>query len=482
MEALEKDFQDFVSSEEQEILDAVEPIQEEPVAEEDTEEILEEEEEEITAEELEAFKELIAELKKENPDIDFDNVDIVISEDGEVEVYEEKFAKDSTPQSRRNARLRYQANKGKIKLQRRQRKGKPIDKEKSKRMKKVFALLKHFDPSDVASDDAVAIGEEQQDILEYTPGKQKRPKPGIVFRTIDGELEKVRRWMKTTRTKMTGKKQNEKKAGTPWATKIANAMKRSKAVKAAAKLRKKGEAETAGESVDYIDALSNGETLSETFKDKAQVIFETAVNNEVESYLLPLQEELETVFEEEYQTAVNEMTTKVDSYMSYVVEGWMEENKMTIESGIRADIAEDFMSGLKKLFTENYITVPEEKVDVVEELATKVKVLEEKLNQEVTANIQNKKELSEHKQSDILTSLTSDLTFNDQEKLREVAKGVIFENESDYTEKIQTLKESYFPNEETQESGLLTEETEPTFEQSSGSMDFYTQAIARSIK
>ena len=90
--------------------------------------------------------------------------------------------------------------------------------------------------------------------------------------------------------------------------------------------------------------------------------------------------------------------------------------------------------------------------------------------------------MSEHKQSDILTSLTSDLTFNDQEKLREVAKGVIFENESDYTEKIQTLKESYFPNEETQESGLLTEETEPTFEQSSGSMDFYTQAIARSIK
>jgi hypothetical protein len=168
----------------------------------------------------------------------------------------------------------------------------------------------------------------------------------------------------------------------------------------------------ADESVDYVDALGNGETLSETFKDKAKVIFETAVNNEVDSVLETLEEEVHAIFDEEYQTAVNEMTTKVDSYMSYVVEGWMEENKMTIESGIRADITEDFISGLKKLFTENYITVPEEKVDVVEELATKVKVLEEKLNQEVTANIQYTKELSEHKQSDILTSLTSDLTFN----------------------------------------------------------------------
>tara|TARA_R100000808_G_scaffold22304_1_gene48461 strand:- start:883 stop:2304 length:1422 start_codon:yes stop_codon:yes gene_type:complete len=473
MEALEKDFQDLVASEEQEILDAVEPIQEEPVAEEDTEEILEEEEE-ITAEELEAFKELIAELKKENPDIDFDNVDIVISEDGEVEVYEEKFAKGSTPQSRRNARLRYKANKVKIKLQRKQRANKPIDKEKSKRMKKAFALLKHFDPSDVASDDAVAIGEEQQDVQEYTAGVQKRPVNVLVWRTIGGELKKVKRWTSK------GKKGiNKGPKSAAHKTAISKAMLRAWKPGGAAR-KAAGKAE---ESVDYIDALGNGETLSETFKDKAKVIFESAVNTEVESVLNTLEEEVHAIFDEEYQTAVNEMTTKVDSYMAYVVEGWMEENKMTIESGIRADIAEDFMSGLKKLFTENYITVPEEKVDVVEELATKVKVLEEKLNQEVTANIEYKKELSEHKQSDILTSLTSDLTFNDQEKLREVAKGVIFENESDYTEKIQTLKESYFPKEEKeQESALLTEDTEPTFEQSSGSMDVYTQAIARSIK
>lgn len=477
MEALEKDFQDLVASEEQEILDAVEPIQEEPVAEEDTEEVLEEDEE-ITAEELEAYNELIAIIKEDNPDFDFDNFEIVVSEEDNEELEEallKKFQKWSS-----GAKLAARQAYAKLSQAVKDKNAKKAKKAKEKRGGKLLFRRQSFDPSEVASDDAVAIGEEQQDILEYTPGSQTRPKPGMVLRTIGGEVEKVRRWTKTTRTKMTGKKQNEKKAGKPWGDAIARAMKKSKAVKAAAKLRKKGGTD---ESVDYIDALSNGETLSETFKDKAQVIFETAVNNEVEAYMLPLQEELETVFDEEYQTAVNEMTTKVDSYMSYVVEGWMEENKMSIESGIRADITEDFMSGLKKLFTENYITVPEEKVDVVEELATKVKVLEEKLNQEVTANIQYTKELSEHKQSDILTSLTSDLTFNDQEKLREVAKGVIFENESDYTEKIQTLKESYFPKEEgSQESELLTEDTESTFEQSSDSMNIYTQAIARSIK
>ena len=478
MEALEKDFQDLVASEEQEILDAVEPIQEEPVAEEETEEILEEEEEEITAEELEVYNELIAELKKDDSDLDFDNIEIVINEDGEVEIQEIFGRKAAALQRKKRAKKPskkgYKLLGGKL--------VKMAADEIRARAKGAAAAWKGVrkkmaasaDPSEVASDDAVAIGEEQQDVQEYTAGVQKRPVNVLVWRTIGGELKKVKRWTSK------GKKGiNKGPKSAAHKTAISKAMLRAWKPGGAAR-KAAGKAE---ESVDYIDALGNGETLSETFKDKAKVIFESAVNTEVESVLNTLEEEVHAIFDEEYQTAVNEMTTKVDSYMAYVVEGWMEENKMTIESGIRADIAEDFMSGLKKLFTENYITVPEEKVDVVEELATKVKVLEEKLNQEVTANIEYKKELSEHKQSDILTSLTSDLTFNDQEKLREVAKGVIFENESDYTEKIQTLKESYFPKEEKEQgSALLTEDTEPTFEQSSGSMDVYTQAIARSIK
>jgi len=467
MEALEKDFQDLVASEEQEILDAVEPIQEEPVAEEDTEEILEEDEE-ITAEELESYNELIAILKEENPDFDFDNFEIVVSEDSEEleEILVKKFKK-MTSGAKAAARKAYAKLSQAVKDKR----AKDRKKKMSKAGYKPAYRKASFNPDEVAADDAVAIGEEQQDVQEYTAGVQARPTNVLVWRTVGGELKQVRRWTKKGKKGINkGPKSAAHKAA------ISRAMLKSKAVKKA-----RGQAD---ESVDYVDALGNGETLSETFKDKAKVIFESAVNTEVDSVLETLEEEVHAIFDEEYQTAVNEMTTKVDSYMSYVVEGWMEENKMTIESGIRAEITEDFISGLKKLFTENYITVPEEKVDVVEELATKVKVLEEKLNQEVTANIENKKELSEHKQSDILTSLTSDLTFNDQEKLREVAKGVIFENESDYTEKIQTLKESYFPKEEGQEkeSALLTEDTEPTFEQSSGSMDVYTQAIARSIK
>jgi len=482
MEALEKDFQELVASEdstvEDEILQGIlEPaVVEEEVLDDETEEILAEDDdawEEPDQDDLEAYTELIAELKKENPDIDFDNVDIVINEDGEIEVYEAAF---KTSRTDRLQQKKYrQVNKVKLARQRQKRKGKRVDPALSKaaRLGAKNRGGESFDPSDVAADDAVAIGEEDSDVQEYTVGKQDRPTNAMVWRTIGGELKVVRRW------KTKGKKGiNKGPKSAAHKAAISRSMKAAWKTGGAA-----NKAYGKNESTDYIDALATGEeTLSETFKDRAKVIFETAVNNEVETVLKPLEEEVLAVFEQEYETAVEEMSDKVDSYMAYVVEQWMEENKVAIESGIRADIAEGFMSGLKKLFTENYITIPEEKVDVVEELATKVKHLEEKLNQEVTTNIKFKKELSEHKKSDIITSLTSELTFNDQEKLKEVAKGVVYEDESDYAEKVQTLKESYFPKEEKSSESVITEEDGESFEQLSGSMDVYTQALARTLK
>ena len=352
-----------------------------------------------------------------------------------------------------------------------------ISRQRNKNKPKTTLRRAHFDPSEVSADDAVAIGEEDSDVQEYTVGKQARPTNAMVYRMVDGQVKKVRRWTKKGKKGINkGPKSAAHKAAI------------SRAMKVSWRLGARGRADddvadAKSESADYVDALASGEeALSETFRDKAKVIFETAVNNEVESVLKPLEEEVLAVFEQEYETAVEEMSDKVDSYMSYVVEQWMEENKVAVESGIRADIAEGFMSGLKKLFTENYITIPEEKVDVVEELATKVKHLEEKLNQEVTTNIEFKKELSEHKKSDILTSLTSELTFNDQEKLKEVAKGVVYEDESDYAAKVQTLKESYFPKEEKSSESVITEEDGESFDQLSGSMEVYTQALARTLK
>ncbi|MAH43558.1 hypothetical protein CL614_07635 [archaeon] len=490
MEALEKDFQELVASEDSTVEDEIiqgilEPTvaEEEEVLDDETEEILAEDDdawEEPDQDDLEAYAELIAELKKENPDIDFDNVDIVIDEDGEIEVYSldetkklGRIKKKKTTASERAANRRKDA----LIPDRLKKKWALKTAQNKKSGKGRSYSLAHHDPSEVSADDAVAIGEEDSDVQEYTVGKQARPTNVMVYRMVDGKITKVRRWTKKGKKGINkGPKSSAHKAA------ISRAMKVSWRV--GARGRADDDAMDAkSESTDYINALASGEeTLSETFKDRAKVIFETAVNNEVETVLEPLEEEVLAIFEQEYETAVTEMTEKVDSYMAYVVEQWMEENKVAIESGIRADIAEGFMSGLKQLFTENYITIPEEKVDVVEELATKVKHLEEKLNQEVTTNIEYKKELSEHKKSDIITSLTSELTFNDQEKLKEVAKGVVYEDESDYAEKVQTLKESYFPKEEKSSESVITEEDGESFEQLSGSMDVYTQALARTLK
>ena len=484
MEALEKDFQELVASEDSTVEDEIiqgilEPtVAEEEVLDDETEEILEKEEE-LTAEEIEAYNELIAELKKDHPDINFDNVEIVINEDGEIEfddLDEIKTWRRKKGNEKREAEKAYQKKKKEPGFLRKkaQAAAKYLRKLGSRKPKAV-RVVGSADPDLVADPDAVAIGEQELD--EYTVGKQARPTNAMVYRMVDGQVKKVRRWTKKGKKGINkGPKSAAHKAAI------------SRAMKVSWRLGARGRADddvadAKSESADYVDALASGEeALSETFRDKAKVIFETAVNNEVESVLKPLEEEVLAVFEQEYETAVEEMSDKVDSYMSYVVEQWMEENKVAVESGIRADIAEGFMSGLKKLFTENYITIPEEKVDVVEELATKVKHLEEKLNQEVTTNIEFKKELSEHKKSDILTSLTSELTFNDQEKLKEVAKGVVYEDESDYADKVQTLKESYFPKEEKSSESVITEEGGESFDQLSGSMEVYTQALARTLK
>jgi transposase len=195
-----------------------------------------------------------------------------------------------------------------------------------------------------------------------------------------------------------------------------------------------------------IDAMLSGETLSEEFKDKASMIFEAAVNSRVEL----VAEEMEQAFIEQFNEAVEEVKEdfagKLDSYLDYVVENWMEENKLSIEKGLRSEIVEDFIGALKNVFEEHYIDIPEEKVDVVEELVSKVEELEDTVNEHIERNIELKKRLYEHERLEAVNAVCEGLTLSQAEKIKSLAKSVEFVSEEDFAEKLETIKESYFPS------------------------------------
>jgi len=191
------------------------------------------------------------------------------------------------------------------------------------------------------------------------------------------------------------------------------------------------------------------------------------------------------------------MVERVDDFMNYVVKEWMQENELAIEKGIRSEIVEDFMVGLKNLFVEHYIDIPDEKVDLVDDLFTKVEDLEESLNQEIDKNIQTNKELREYKKLDALYTVSEGLTDVQVEKMQKLAEGIEYETEEQYADKLQTIKENYFPTKEQQET--LNEETsvqtqddmevvneeseaEVAFEGAPESIRRYADAISRTIK
>ena len=239
-----------------------------------------------------------------------------------------------------------------------------------------------------------------------------------------------------------------------------------------------------------VEALIQGEDgLTEEFKEKASTIFEAAVQakvlEEVNAKLVELEAQHETEHEANSDNFQKELTEKVDGYLTYVVEEWMSENELAIERGIRSELVEDFMSGLKTLFTEHYIELPEEKVDMVDDLFTKVEDLETSLDEEINRGVELQKELAQFKKDDALQSATKDLADTDSEKISKLAEGIEFENTEQYIEKLNVLKESYFPKTdsvtseitETDETIELTEEKSP--EKVDESMKHYTSAIKR---
>ena len=231
-----------------------------------------------------------------------------------------------------------------------------------------------------------------------------------------------------------------------------------------------------------MNALVESEaTLSETFKDKAAVIMEAAVKSKVSEEVARIESELQEEFDEELKTTREEMVEQIDGYLNYVVEKFMEENKLAIEHGLRTELAEDFMNGLKNLFTESYVDVPESKVDLVDELGTQVRELEEKLNESTEQSIRMNGELEELKRDAIIREHSRDLAETQVEKLKSLAEDIDFEDEETFAQKVSTIKESYFTKKTPQ---IVGEEIDESVEEEeiSDAMSRYISAIKRTAK
>ena len=242
--------------------------------------------------------------------------------------------------------------------------------------------------------------------------------------------------------------------------------------------------ETEDETIDVsadVDALVKDEDLSEEFKSKAATIFEAAVNSKVKEAKKKMMAGYEEKLKEESEKAKGELVEKVDSYLAYVVEEWMKENELALERGIKGEIAEDFISGLKKLFEEHYISVPDEKYDVLEDQASKIESLEKKLNEEIEKNVELNKENSESKRASIVAEMGEDLAETSKEKFNKLAEEVEYKNEEDFKAKVATIKESYFGAKKEASSDIddvaVGESTENV--DLSKSMAAYTAAITK---
>jgi hypothetical protein len=232
-----------------------------------------------------------------------------------------------------------------------------------------------------------------------------------------------------------------------------------------------------------VDALfSDDSTISEEFKSKVSTIFEARVNDRV----LQIEEEIENQYagmlEEAIDTIKTDLTEKVDDYLSYVVEQWMAENQIAVESGLRAELTEDFIGGLKNLFTEHYIDVPSDKVDLVEELASKVEELESKLNEEIETGIQLKKSLIESFKTEIAHEVCEGLTATQAEKVKSLAESVDYSTEEEYKDKLETIRENYFPSHAKKADVKdLHEQVEDGSEKPQTSADPYVASVMQAI-
>ena len=238
---------------------------------------------------------------------------------------------------------------------------------------------------------------------------------------------------------------------------------------------------------DDVKALvSSDADLSEEFKEKAATIFETAVKTRIKEQTKIIEAQFEEKLASETETVKEAMVEKVDSYLNYVVEEWMKENELAVERGIRTEIAEDFITGLKGLFKEHYIDVPEEKYNVLDDLTGQVKDLESKLNEQIEKNVNLSKDVSESKRESLVVSVSEDLADTEKEKFASMAENVEYDSAEKFQEKLETIKESYFPKTKIEEATSNDEVDSvaanlPVDAGTSDAMAAYTAAISKDL-
>jgi len=245
------------------------------------------------------------------------------------------------------------------------------------------------------------------------------------------------------------------------------------------KKMKKEEAEVEEYNIeDDVNALLGGEELSEDFKAKAKTIFEAAINSKVSEIRATIEEEYESRIAEEIAEEKEALQERVDSYLEYVSDEWMEENALAIENGLKTELTESFLTGMKSLFEENYVSIPDDKYDVLESMVEKLDDMETKLNEQIEKNIGLNSRLSESVADGILESVSDGLAATQKEKLASLAESVEFESETEYRNKLETLKESYFPKNSTAKTETLTEGEDVAPALATGTMAGYLKTLS----
>lgn len=318
-----------------------------------------------------------------------------------------------------------------------------------------------------------AIDKKKEDAKESDEKEDEKKKEDVKESDEKDSDEKKKEDVKETEDK----KEDEKKAEV-----------KEDAAEAEKEKEVKKENETAKDKVKNLDmkedvkALTEGEDLSEEFKAKAATIFESAVKAKLVEEIEKLEGEYETKVAERVEETKSEIVEKVDAYLNYVVEEWMKENELAIEKGLRAEITEDFIGGLKTLFESHYINVPSEKYDVIESQAAEIEKLKEENNKTIEKNVELNQKVGEFTREGIINDVSSDLAETETEKLKGLAEGIEYKDADSFRKSIETLKDSYFPKAEAsdkQSNEVADNDASPNL---SESMAAYTAAISKTKK
>jgi SHS2 domain-containing protein len=246
------------------------------------------------------------------------------------------------------------------------------------------------------------------------------------------------------------------------------------------------EMEEAFDIEDDVNALLEGEELSEEFQEKARTIFEAAIKTKVAEIKEQLQSQYEESLVEQVVSIKEELTDRVDAYLEYVADEWIQENALAVEHGLKTEMTESFLQGMKSLFEDHYVTIPDDRYDVIESMVDKLDEMEEKLNEQIERNVALNRRLAESVADVIFADVAEGLALSQKDKLASLAENVEFESEADYREKLVTLRESYFPsNAGTQRNNsenLSEENSSSDYQPVSGLMESYIQTLNRVSK